>query len=204
MCSQVHTLISVFSVFLVHPCGITVYGSNDWCVPFSLSLFINIPSPFSDTPLSSSHSAAMRLTVNTSITVREGDPLHILCKARGIPEPTVILHKVIEFNGPSDQGGSTFLVSKAKLEHAGKFLCIATQYSFYVDDYRPTPTSTVALSQISVTVLGKCILHALIRLHVSCHTQSSVLCDTYTGLGCMQRGSQCVNFIVLCTVCLAV
>ena len=117
----------------------------------------------------------MTLTASKSITVYEGEPLLLVCEAEGIPKPTVVLHKVIEYKGPNDQGDSTSYISNAGREHAGTYLCVATQYSFGVDTSQPIPKSIVQLSTFSVTVLGKYILHRQVICYVCLHRASSLL-----------------------------
>lgn len=102
-------------------------------------------------------SVSMTFTASKSITVYEGDPLKLVCEAGGVPKPTVVLHKVIELGGLNDQGDSMSVISSAGREHAGTYLCVATQYSFVVGS--STPKSTVQLATFSVTVLRKCLLY---------------------------------------------
>lgn len=140
------------------------YGCNDEHLPLFLS--ITISAPLSYAPLSSCHSVPMTVKANASISVYEGDPLQVYCEARGNPKPTVVLYREIGhqaiygFNQVKE-----FFTAKARLYHAGRFLCFATQYSFYIPELQPTPTSIVTSMTISVTVLGKCIMWTLCVIH---------------------------------------
>ena len=118
-------------------------------------------------------SVPMTLTASKSITVHEGEPLELVCEADGIPKPTVVLHKVVEYKGLNDQGDSTSYISNAGREHAGTYLCIATQY--VVDSSQLIPKPNVQLSTFSVTVLGKCILHRQVICYVCLHSDPSFL-----------------------------
>lgn len=126
-----------------------------------LFLSITIPVPLSYVPLSSYHSVPMTVKANGSISVYEGSPLQVFCEAWGNPKPKVVLYREIGYRGINDISQvKEFFTAKARLHHAGKFLCLATQYSFYITELQPTPTTIVTFMTISVTVLGKCIMWA--------------------------------------------
>lgn len=126
-------------------------------LPFSPSPSTSLP-PLPHAPLTPSHAVPMTVEANTSVTVYKGDPLRLFCVPKGVPTPSLSLGYV------DDEGlidifpyeKKAFAISKAMPEHAGTYVCLATQYTFDNFDPKPTPTTNVAKVTITVTVLGEC------------------------------------------------
>ncbi|KAM4720838.1 vascular cell adhesion protein 1 [Rhinophrynus dorsalis] len=65
-----------------------------------------------------------RLTITPSMTVREGDPVAILCTSEASPSPELVLKKRTEMGMIElETSGERHIISHARLEHAGSYIC---------------------------------------------------------------------------------
>lgn len=116
--------------------------------------------PLPHAPLSPSHAVSMTVKANDSVTVYKGDPLRLYCVASGNPTPSVLLVRILDNYGLNDEfqyNEKIFAVSEAMPEHAGTYVCLASQYTFDVNDLKPTPSITNSHVTMTVSVLGECI-----------------------------------------------